>query len=193
VPAKKPVAGRASNRIDAVPGGSLRPFDENGHVPDGLRTAVACVSSVRERGSRCSPAFGLCVQMVATIVLARLLTPADYGLVTMVTTFSLLLLNVGLNGFTESGAAAGRVESTTWTAIVLVNVWSVCCCHWDSRELVVAAKFYHEPRVAMLRSRCRRDHSFYTSSSVLHLALLKRAMCFSVVSVNDIVSARFRW
>jgi len=31
------------------------------------------------------------IQMIATVVLARLLTPADFGVVTMVTTFSLLL------------------------------------------------------------------------------------------------------
>ena len=35
------------------------------------------------------------------VVLARLLTPSDFGVVTMVTTFSLLLRSFGLNGFTE--------------------------------------------------------------------------------------------
>ena len=40
--------------------------------------------------------------MVSTVVLARLLTPSDFGLVAMVTTFILLLTNFGLNGFTEA-------------------------------------------------------------------------------------------
>src|SRR5688500_16220504 len=44
---------------------------------------------------------GFLIQMVATVVLARLITPADFGLVIMVTTFSLLLVNFGLNGVTE--------------------------------------------------------------------------------------------
>ena len=35
------------------------------------------------------------------VILARLLTPSDFGIVTMVTTFSLLLRSFGLNGFTE--------------------------------------------------------------------------------------------
>jgi len=35
------------------------------------------------------------------MILARLLTPADFGIVTMVTTFSLLFSSFGLNGFTE--------------------------------------------------------------------------------------------
>lgn len=41
------------------------------------------------------------IQIVSVVVLARLLTPSDFGIVTMVTTFSLLLRSFGLNGFTE--------------------------------------------------------------------------------------------
>src|ERR1700758_5484946 len=44
----------------------------------------------------------LAVQVISTIVLVRLLTPADFGVVTMVTTFSLLLASFGLNGPTEA-------------------------------------------------------------------------------------------
>ena len=43
----------------------------------------------------------LVIQVGATMVLARLLLPADFGLVAMVTTFSLLLVNLGFNGLTE--------------------------------------------------------------------------------------------
>ena len=46
--------------------------------------------------------LGLVLQIVSTVVLSRLLTPKDFGVVTMVTTFSLLLVNFGLNGFTEA-------------------------------------------------------------------------------------------
>jgi O-antigen/teichoic acid export membrane protein len=41
------------------------------------------------------------VQIGSVVILARLLTPSDFGIVTMVTTFSLLLRSFGLNGFTE--------------------------------------------------------------------------------------------
>lgn len=44
----------------------------------------------------------LTFQIVATVVLARLLAPMDFGVVAMVTTFSFPLINVGLNGFTEA-------------------------------------------------------------------------------------------
>lgn len=38
------------------------------------------------------------IQMIGPVVLAGLLPPADFGLVAMVTTFGLLLMNFGLNG-----------------------------------------------------------------------------------------------
>jgi len=39
--------------------------------------------------------------MASVVLLARLLFPSDFGIVTMVTTFSLLLRSFGLAGFTE--------------------------------------------------------------------------------------------
>ena len=41
------------------------------------------------------------VQIGSVMILARLLTPADFGVVTMVATFSLLFRSFGMNGFTE--------------------------------------------------------------------------------------------
>src|ERR1700687_5898917 len=49
-----------------------------------------------------SSGMALAVQVISTVVLARLLAPTDFGLVTMVTTFSLLLANFGFNGLTEA-------------------------------------------------------------------------------------------
>ena len=49
-----------------------------------------------------SSGLGLALQIIATVVLSRLLLPKDFGLVAMVTSFSLLLMNFGLNGFTEA-------------------------------------------------------------------------------------------
>ena len=49
-----------------------------------------------------SGGLGLTIQIVAVVALGRLLTPRDFGLMTMVTTFSLLLVNFGLNGITEA-------------------------------------------------------------------------------------------
>ena len=88
-------------------GGSLKPFNPKGDLrspTDDLRR-----SAVRGAGATVfSAAVSLALQIVATAVLARLLTPADFGVVTMVTAFSLLLMNFGLNGFTETDALPTR-------------------------------------------------------------------------------------
>ena len=45
--------------------------------------------------------LSLVVRMIGVIILARLLQPRDFGLVTMVTAFYLLIMGFGFNGFTE--------------------------------------------------------------------------------------------
>src|SRR5206468_11003160 len=84
-------------------GGHVKPFDESGAFRptadgDGLRRLAVRGAGV----TVLSQSLGFAIQMIATVILARLLTPADFGLVIMVTTFSLLLMNFGLNGFTEA-------------------------------------------------------------------------------------------
>ena len=68
------------------------------HLNDGLKTKAlrgAAVSIVSQ-----ASIFG--IQILGTIVMARLLTPDDFGLVTMVLTVALLLGNIGENGFPEA-------------------------------------------------------------------------------------------
>ena len=86
----------------------LQPFTESGKfrvapVGDELRSRTARGAGVSVAGQ----ALGVITQVGVTMVLARLLTPSDFGLVTMVTTFSLLLTSFGLNGFTEAILANG--------------------------------------------------------------------------------------
>src|SRR5438105_11852549 len=78
------------------------PFDVNGAfhpVAAGrelrrlaVRGAAATVSAA---------ALALAAQVVSTVILARMLTPPDFGVVTMVTTFSMLLMSFGPNGLNE--------------------------------------------------------------------------------------------
>src|SRR4029077_12397380 len=88
--------------VAALEGNRLKPFDDSTSAPDSDWVKVRRLA-VRGAGvTMAAQASVLIIQMVATVVLARLLTPKDFGLVTMVTTFSLLLSNFGLNGFTEA-------------------------------------------------------------------------------------------
>src|SRR5207245_2234195 len=117
-----------------------------------------------------------------------LLTPGDFGLVTMVTTFSLLLLNCGLNGFTEAILQREEIDHSLASNLFWINVGlGLLLTIGFASAGPLLARFYGEPRVAAV-AVAMSVTIFFTCLSVQHLALLKRAMRFSVVSVNDIVA-----
>lgn len=128
------------------------------------------------------------IQMVGTVVLARLIAPRDFGLVTMVTTFSVLLMSCGSNGVTEAIAQCERITHTLASNLFWVTVGVGMCLTLGFAALgPVLARFYAEPdlvplcaalSVAILLSSCY----------VVHLALLRRAMRFSVVAKIDVIS-----
>lgn len=167
------------------------PFDANGafspSVPGGgheLRRAT-----VRSAGMTIfSGGVSLAIQIIATVVLARLLTPRDFGVVAMVTTFSLLLANFGLNGLTEAVIQREEVDHRLASNLFWISIGGgLFLMIGFAAAGSLIAKFYGEAlvtRVAMGVS----PTILLTSSSVLHLGLLKRAMQFSAVAVNDIVA-----
>ena len=134
-----------------------------------------------------SGGVGLAVQIIATVVLARLLTPRDFGVVAMVTTFSLLLSNFGLNGFTEAVVQREKIDHALASNLFWINLasgFALTALFAAAGSLL--ARFYRDAQVERVAVGISIT-IFLTSISVLHLALLKRAMHFSEVSVNDIV------
>jgi O-antigen/teichoic acid export membrane protein len=135
-----------------------------------------------------SQSTGFVVQMIATVVLARLLTPADFGLVAMVTTFSLLLMNCGLNGFTEAVIQRDTIDHGLLTNLFWINAGAgLLLTIAFAAAGPLLARFYGDPRVAHVAVALSVT-ILITTLSVQHLALLKRSMQFSLVSANDIVA-----
>ena len=128
----------------------------------------------------------LAVQIVATVVLARLLVPQDFGVVAMVTTFSLLLVNFGLNGFTEVIVQRDSVSHQLASTLFWINLacGAILTLGFAAAGSLLAW-FYHDPLVRTVAAGVSLT-IFLTSTSVMHLALLKRAMRFPQVSFNDI-------
>jgi len=128
------------------------------------------------------------VQLIATVVLARLLTPADFGLLTIVTTFSVLLMNVGLNGFTEAVLQRESVDHALASNLFWISagVGLVLATAFAGLGPLLAG-VYHEPRITAVAGLLALTILF-TCLSVMHLALLKRAMRFTRVSANDLVA-----
>ena len=135
-----------------------------------------------------SGGLGLAIQIVSAAVLARLLTPRDFGLVTMVTTFSLLLMNFGLNGFTEAVLQRETVTHALASNLFWINAGgSLVLSFGFAAAGTLLARLYRDPRIVGVAEAMSLT-IFLTGLSVLHLALLKRAMRFSVVSANDIIA-----
>lgn len=132
--------------------------------------------------------LGLVIQAVATVVLARLLSPADFGVVTMATTFSLLVASFGTNGLTEGVIQFEEIDHKTASNLFWLN---------SGAGLVLAvafalagrllASFYQNPLVANVAVGLSVG-IFVQAVSVIHLALLMRAMRFGGTSTNDVIA-----
>jgi polysaccharide transporter, PST family len=167
----------------------MKPFDEHGDFRsvtdhDGLRRVAVRGAGV----TALSQSVGFATQMIATVILARLLAPADFGLVAMVTTFSLLLMNVGFNGVTEAVVQREQIDhglasNLFWITVGVGVVLTITFAGAGS----LLARFYGDPRVGPVAVAMSATILF-SSISVMHLALLKRAMRFSRVSANDLVA-----
>jgi len=167
----------------------MKPFDANGAFCPDVNDDDVRRLAIRGAGVTVfSGGFLLVIQIVATMILARLLRPADFGLVTMVTTLSLLLLNFGLNGFTEAIIQREEINRFLVSNLFWVNTGAglVLSVGFAAAGSIIA-RFYHEPLVAGIAVAISTT-IFTTSISVQHLALLKRAMRFSATSINEIIS-----
>jgi PST family polysaccharide transporter len=164
------------------------PFDATGafHPGNGghelrrlaVRGATATVSA---------SALGLGAQVISTVILARLLTPSDFGVVTMVTTFSLLLASFGLNGFTDAVIQFEEIDQYTASNLFWLNSGAgllLAIAFVAAGSLL--ARLYGNPLVAKVATGLSVG-IFIAAASVLHLALLKRAMRFAATSTNDVV------
>ena len=167
----------------------MRPFDPKGvfcsiEEGEGLRkTAVRGAGvAIFARGTSFVP------QIAATVILARLLTPADFGIVTMVTTFSLVFGSFGLNGFSE--AILQREEFTHLLASNLFWVNNGICVILSAVFVAIApllALFYHNPLVAQVTVAMSLT-IVVGGFGCIHLALLNRAMRFTTVSAINVAA-----
>lgn len=169
----------------------MKPFDEQGKFrmdphADGVRRLA-----LRGAGATVfSQGLGFAVQMVATVILARLLTPEDFGLVAMVTTFSLLLASFGQIGFPEAIVQRQEIDHALVSNLFWINAGiSLVLTVGFALAGDFLAEFYSEPQVADATVGIALT-IFLTSVSVPHLALLQRAMRFTEVSAIGIM-ARF--
>lgn len=130
--------------------------------------------------------IGFLFRTASVIVLARLLEPKDFGLVAMVTAFSLLPMNFGFNGFTEFIIRKQIISKMEINAIFWVHVFSasfLAFCFIGFGFFLV--QFYSEPALASIAAAMAMSFiltAFYTT----HRALLRRDMKFTSLAIGDL-------
>jgi O-antigen/teichoic acid export membrane protein len=129
------------------------------------------------------------VQLASTVLLARLLIPEDFGLVTMVTSINGILLMLRDIGLGDAVIQAKSINQRQMSTLFWINALFNC-----GVALVVVvlspliAVFYHEPRIQSICIILSLTFIFYGISD-LHFAILKRNMQFGSITVAQLLSS----
>jgi len=135
-----------------------------------------------------SGATAVGIQMVATVVLARLLLPRDFGLVAMVVTFSLLLTSAAPNGFIDSILQLKEIDRALATNLFWINLAiGTLLAGVFAAAAPLVARFYHEPAAAPI-TLALSITILLSNAPCIHASLLRRAMRFPALARNDIVA-----
>lgn len=167
----------------------MHPFDERGifRMPDcGAQLRGV---AIRGAGVTLSAQIGtFVVQLVGVSVLARILFPSDFGLIAVVTTFSIFLTTLVKIGFPEAilqhqGLTHQIASNVFWIDLGL----SAACSLGFAATGPLIARLYNDPKIAHLVPVMSLS-IFLTGASVVHSALLDRGMQFSANAANTITS-----
>ena len=166
----------------------MKPFQPNGAFIPIVTGADLRRTAVRSAGATIAgQACNFAVQIGSVAILARLLTPADFGIVTMVTTFSLLFRSFGMNGFME--VIMQREELTHSLASNLfwisLGIGTVLTFAFASSGPLLAL-FYHDAVVAPVAVGMSLTIGIGCLGWI-HLGLLQRAMHFRITALISFV------
>lgn len=145
----------------------------------GLRRTAVRGAGVAIVGS----AGNFVVQIGSVMILARLLTPSDFGIVTMVTTFSLLFRGFGLNGFTELIMQREELTDSLASNLFWINlgIGTVLTLAFAGSGQLLAL-FYHNSDVVQVTEGMSLT-IVIGCLGYIHLGLLQRAMHFRNTAV----------
>lgn len=148
----------------------------------GRRTARGGAVTMFSQGSK------FFLSMAGTVVLARLLSPEDYGLIGMVavvTGFISVFKDLGLSAATIQNAEVNHQQIST---LFWLNVFVSAAIMLITAAIAPAvAWFYGEPKLTGITIAYAAGFLF-GGLAVQHEALLRRRMRFTVLAIAEIVS-----
>jgi len=176
-------AGAASSIAPPGAGAGDKHFATDHLLPDLKRRTISSgFVTVSAQGTK----FGL--NLVSTVILARLLTPRDFGLVAMVTAFTGFLAM-----FRHAGLATPTVQREHITHAQVSNLFWINLAVSGLCALILAALapalawFYRDSRVTYI-TLILSTTFLIGGFRVQHLALLKRQMRFKAIALIEVGS-----
>lgn len=155
---------------------------------DHLKTGLKSKAMLGAGATIFANAISFFIQFFSSIILARLLTPKDFGLITMVTAFSLLLQNFGGNGFTEVIIQREDINHKMMSTLFWLNaVISATLTIIFMLVAPVLVWFYKEPQLQTITIGIALS-IIAGGMSTLHSAILRRNMQFYITSIISIIA-----
>lgn len=153
------------------------------HLQDNLRGRALRGGVVTLIGQ----ATKLAVNLLGIVVLARLLTPSDYGLVAMVVAVTSFLEIFKTLGLLDATVQARDIRHSQASTLFFINLLTALCLFATTLALApLLAHFYHEPRVlplAMVQACTFLIGGLY----IQHMALMRRQMRYASLVGVDIL------
>jgi PST family polysaccharide transporter len=162
----------------------VKPFNENGDFDSMVKADALRRTAIRGAGAAIAGQMAnFILSLASVVILARLLTPADFGIVTMATTVGLVFRSFGLNGFTEvilqrEDMTDALASNLFWIQLGIGMLLAVAFA--ASGPLM--ALFYHNPAVAGVASGMSAMIALGCLGWI-HLGLLQRAMYFKAAAI----------
>jgi len=138
-----------------------------------------------------SQVFRFCLQLLSTVVLARLLSPHDYGLIAMVTVitgFIEIFKDLGLSTATiqKNEINHSQVSNLFWINVAVSLAFALIL----AIGAPVISWFYNEPRLTLVSITLAATFIF-SGLTVQHMAILHRQMRFTAVAIIQIAAMGF--
>jgi len=166
----------------------VKPFQSNGtfhpiETGRGLRRSAVRGAGAAVMGSAGNFVLG----MGSVVILARLLTPSDFGIVTMVTTFSLLLRSFGLSGFTELIMQRDEMTESLASNLFWINlgIGTILTLAFASSGPLLAYVFHNQDVVHVAEGMALTIG--IGCAGYIHTGLLQRAMHFRTTAIVNLV------
>ena len=144
-----------------------------------LRSGLARVSA---------QAVNFAVRIGSIMVLARVLSPQDFGLVGMVTAITGLLSLLRDFGLSSATVQRAQVTEAQLSGLFWVNLLVGAILGFGAAALApLVTRFYHEPRLFWLTVSLA-PALIFNAAGVQHSAILQRQMRFTTLSAIDVGS-----